>query len=136
MEYYLATFSELLLFALVVSIFISSYLLNRKGKIKDIRNYEKVSFSTSLRAEKAFIAILKGINSSTTIDDIDEDQKQIVVSDKYDLLTGGNYYSVSCNQQGSETSIEIGIKSKSWGRTEVPFSRFVNLIRAAIIIEK
>jgi hypothetical protein len=130
------SFIEVLGFAFVVSIFIAAFLIYRKGKIRDISNYEIVSFTTSLQTEKAFKAILKSINSSFTIDDIDEDKNQIVLSDKFEYLNGGNYYSVSCKPNGSGTIIEIGIKSKSWGRTDVQLSRFVNLLRVAIIIEE
>jgi hypothetical protein len=130
------SFIEILGFTFVVSIFIAAYLINRKGKIKNIGNYEIVKFTTSLKTEKAFKAILKGLNSSFTIDDIDDDNNQLILSDKFEYLTGGNYYSVSCKPNGSDTTIEIGIKSKSWGRTDVQLSRFVNLLRVAILIEE
>lgn len=123
-------------FIILMMIFISE---SRKGTITGTKASEGVNIITTLSPSETFKAIIKNLNTSRySIDDIEENKYMLVLSDRYSLASGGYYYTVSCSTDVNKTKIEIGIKGKiihGTQNSQIHLDRFVNLIRAAILVE-
>jgi len=110
--------SELLIFLplLLFLLFFAWYFLNaefRKGSLTKTKAHYQESFITENPSTETFKAILQfAIQNGYRIDDINEQQKSVVLNERMTLTSYGSLYPIYVRENAGKTSVEVGVTSK------------------------
>jgi hypothetical protein len=129
------------LIVMIILIMISPSIINiQKGSINKTSFQEVISIPTKLTPVNSYKAIIRFLDTSKyIIDDLRIEENIVLLSEEKTLYSGGYYFIVSCKPDGNETKIDIGIKDKNSQLSkyvQVNHKRFVNLIRAALLLSE
>jgi len=125
-----------LLIGLVVAGILLIFAAMKKGS-SDMKKPNKLkSFTTNAALDKSMKTIIQfAQNNKYKVDDFNESDAIIVLSDSASLTSYGNIYPIYLSRQSDDTiMIEVGIKSKSTQLIglDAPHSRCFNGIKTAI----